>query len=202
MSLPQVSRASRSRLPGRCTLPATIETFGRRSQDAFASYDRDGRCWRTAQLCFFRITSARYSRTWPRAGLMLGGTAFQLAPLAPITKGIGSGSSPYVARYPTPSAVRYGSSGNGVGNNTTSRGRPSLETMARKNLWPTPTASDWKNRETSRRRTVLQKEIGGPLSPWWLEWLMGAPIGWTELGPLDLARFLQWCEQFGSCCRE
>lgn len=47
--------------------------------------------------------------------------------------------------FPTPSAVVYGSSGNGEGNNVDSRGRASLETMARKDLWPTPTTQDAAN---------------------------------------------------------
>lgn len=48
----------------------------------------------------------------------------------------------HLAQYPTPSATTYGSSGNGDGNNVASRGRPSLETMARTGNWPTPTAMD------------------------------------------------------------
>lgn len=47
-------------------------------------------------------------------------------------------SSSHVAPLPTPSATPYGSSGNGEGNNTTSRGRPSLEGYAR--MLPTPKA--------------------------------------------------------------
>ena len=45
-----------------------------------------------------------------------------------------------IAIAPTPSATSYGTSGNGTGNNTVSRGRPSLDTIAKK--WPTPLASD------------------------------------------------------------
>ena len=46
------------------------------------------------------------------------------------------------ALFPTPSATAYGSSGNGSGNNVASRGRPSLERMAKSGLWPTPTRGD------------------------------------------------------------
>lgn len=51
-------------------------------------------------------------------------------------------SSRHAAEYPTPSAAGYGSSGNAGGGNTASRGRPSLETMARRGLWPTPLSVD------------------------------------------------------------
>ena len=31
----------------------------------------------------------------------------------------------------------------------------------------------------------------------WVEWLMGWPLGWTDLRPLATDRFRQWCELFG-----
>ncbi len=33
---------------------------------------------------------------------------------------------------------------------------------------------------------------GGKLNPDWVEWLMGWPIGWTDLRPLSAERFLEW----------
>jgi hypothetical protein len=62
-------------------------------------------------------------------------------------------------------------------------------------MWPTPTASSWGN-EGSRK--MLDKHVasgnitpedkkamtagnGGKLNPTWVEWLMGFPIGWTDL---------------------
>lgn len=38
----------------------------------------------------------------------------------------------------------------------------------------------------------------GQLNPEWVEWLMGWPIGWTELGPLEMDRFHEWQQQHGS----
>ncbi len=64
-------------------------------------------------------------------------------------------------------------------------------------LWPTPNASDHIQRKTSaswkakgRVNFVLSNpEItgvsGGMLNPEWTEWLMGWPIGWTDLKPLE-----------------
>ena len=31
----------------------------------------------------------------------------------------------------------------------------------------------------------------------WVEWLMGWPLGWTDLKPLETDRFRQWLERFG-----
>lgn len=42
--------------------------------------------------------------------------------------------------------------------------------------------------------------ITGPLNPEWVEWLMGWPIGWTELKPLAMDRFREWQQQHSLCC--
>lgn len=36
----------------------------------------------------------------------------------------------------------------------------------------------------------------GQLNPEWVAWLMGWPIGWTELARLETDRFRQWSEMF------
>ena len=70
------------------------------------------------------------------------GTAFLLPTLAPRTGEIESGL------LPTPAAVSYGTSNNGCPGDGrleyATKGKPSLETMARKGLWPTPTEGDGK----------------------------------------------------------
>jgi len=38
---------------------------------------------------------------------------------------------------------------------------------------------------------------GGQLNPPWVEWLMGWPIGWTDLKPLETARFREWQQWHG-----
>ena len=52
-------------------------------------------------------------------------------------------------------------------------------------LFPTPLANDAKNNgspSTMRRKSLgLNALIGGRLNPNFLEWLMGYPIGWTEI---------------------
>lgn len=64
-------------------------------------------------------------------------------------------------------------------------------------LWPTPTASDHKGsgptvirkdgKDRSKDRldyAIEQQQLGttGRLNPQWVEWLMGVPSGWTDLG--------------------
>lgn len=73
--------------------------------------------------------------------------------------------------------------------------------------WPTPTARDYRGvhrtergqerRQESSRGMPLNEEVGGLLNPEWVEWLMGWPIGWTALQPLEMDRFREWQQQHG-----
>lgn len=40
--------------------------------------------------------------------------------------------------------------------------------------------------------------IGGQLNPEWVEWLMGWPIGWTELCALETDKFQEWQKAHGN----
>ena len=75
-----------------------------------------------------------YSETWPQAGSMRNGAcSVQPAAERRISE---RGSSLWL---PTPAAVTYGTQ---KSQNVNAEYRPSLETMARKALWPTPKARD------------------------------------------------------------
>lgn len=115
---------------------------GASSLDSLASFDRSTSSWRTSQRSFIEDW-ARYSETWPRSGLMRSGTAYLLPVLVPLTEETESGL------LPTPTGTPYGTTNNGRrGDGTTYRtaGTPSLDTMARQGLWPTPCAADWNAR--------------------------------------------------------
>jgi len=51
-------------------------------------------------------------------------------------------------------------------------------------LWPTPTISGNHNRKGASATSGdgLATAAGGALNPTWVEWLMGLPLGWTDLG--------------------
>jgi hypothetical protein len=140
----------------------SARVFGPSTPDSFANFDRDTSSWRTSQLSLLE-DSGVFSETWPRAGMTRNGTAFRLRPLAPLTGGTGSGL------LPTPTVV--------------------AERL------PTPTAGDAKSARnaTAGRRDPDSKhhagttlsdvayQAGGSLNPTWVEWLMGFPLGWTDL---------------------
>ena len=111
---------------------------------------------------------------------------------------------PNAVRFPTPAAVSYGTQ---KSRNVNAEYRPSLETMARKALWPTPMAHEPGDRPSQRNRhtptlepavsIVEQRNVFGQLNPTWVEWLMGFPLGWTALEPLATASYPQWQREHG-----
>ena len=58
--------------------------------------------------------------------------------------------------------------------------------------WTTPTAHNAKETnapsENDRNTPTLAAQVGGQLNPTWVEWLMGWPLGWTDLKPLETAK--------------
>src|SRR5689334_434383 len=113
---------------------ASEADFGRSMRDSFASFDHATSSWRTSQHCLLEGFQ-RYSETWPRSGMTLNGTACPLPTLAPLTDETESGL------LPTPAATSYGTNQRGSAGRTGPI-RPSLETMARRGLWPTPRSAD------------------------------------------------------------
>jgi hypothetical protein len=66
--------------------------------------------------------------------------------------------------------------------------------------FPTPTATDAiKNGKVSPRPRAmgLSETTGGSLNPTWVEWLMGWPIGFTDLKPLEMDKYQQWQHSHG-----
>lgn len=77
-------------------------------------------------------------------------------------------------------------------------------------IWPTPTATAHKGWSKNHNRAdtddrldyTVEREASesgtlGRLNPQFVEWLMGWPIGWTELQPLATDRFQEWQRQHG-----
>ena len=83
------------------------------------------------------------------------------------------------------------------GNTQQSKGLGALAARGELEMWPTPTARDWKDtgdlskvppngllpRVVWRRERERESSMSGQLNPTWVEWLMGFLLGWTDLGP-------------------
>lgn len=168
--------ARTSALPARVTgSTASAPAFGRKWLGSLARYDHDSRSWKTAQYSLLG-GSAEFLATWPAWGSMRNGECWE-------------------------------------------RTMPELRTCGTDfGLWPTPCATDSSDRKVSARMHETKngtfKHIGengtlsqvrlsqvvkhrtpdgvGRMNPDWVEWLMGWPIGHTELRPLGTDRFREW----------
>jgi len=220
----RASRVNHSQSPASKPEPMTPETCGPTLGASFTKYDPDTSSWRTSQLCFLTDTSAPFSETWPRAGTISGGTAYQQAPLVPITRGTGCGL------LPTPSAQEPGfnpKTRNPVDRNGKTPTHPAQRWYDPKTgrlmqkglvqvvqMWPTPDAGmgdrGWttntkKTRPSGHKKqktindAVATHQSGGSLSPLWVEWLMGYPLGWTDLKDLETQSFQLWLQKHGIC---
>jgi hypothetical protein len=131
------------------------------------------------------------------------------------SKTSGDGLATQVAKWPTPTAsegtkiparANYGQIG--LNNHPAIRGLPERPKSAKSRSWGTPTAHMAKESgypaEFTRKTPSLtaQTHIAGgnqtqgiPLNPVWVEWLMGWPLGWTDLKPLETGKFQQWQQQ-------
>lgn len=99
--------------------------------------------------------------------------------------------------WPTPRSCSAMAAEN-IGNRVNDK-FPNLESQVARSLWPTPSASDNRDRgnlssPAIARRKAKGKQImllqsvspeSGALNPTWVEWLMGFPEGWTDLKPSE-----------------
>jgi hypothetical protein len=159
---------------------ASAAAYGRNTPVLLANYDRNSSSWRTSQHCLVEGLQT-YSETWPRSGMMRSGTAYQLPPLVRLTDETAFGLWPTPVTDATMTALGR-SDTKGMHSLSLShcanRGYgPRGETM-----WPTPTVADSKNvGNNGSSQFNLHKTVNGPLNPTWVEWLMGFPLGWTDL---------------------
>lgn len=90
-----------------------------------------------------------------------------------------------VKLWPTPTSR----CGTGASQAETRQGGPDLQTAVR--MYPTPQARDHfpphspeyiaKKKAEGHGMANLNDTVGGQLNPTWVEWLMGFPLGWTDL---------------------
>jgi len=164
--------------------PASAAECGDTWRGSLARFDPVASLWRTAQHSLLEDSQSS-SVTWPRSGMTVDGQCWELPTLAHRTSATDSGL------WPTPVASDIGSR-----NKPYAQGGTPLSLAVK---WPTPNAEDHRagmsntpnRKQSSLPRTVAQelqttqKHCGG-LNPTWVEWLMGWPLGWTDLKPLEM----------------
>lgn len=193
MSYLAASRARTFPLPERAgDWRESAADYGPKWYGSFARYTPAvASLWKTVQ-CSLLGDSESYSETWPRWGLMHDGVSFLRPTPALRTCGNESGL------WPTPTV--HGNYNRPGASATSGMG---LASAVR--LWPTPSAGNAKWNGSMQEwggswNWVRQEDpelARGPLNPQWVEWLMGWPIGWTDLKPLGTAKFHEWRQQHG-----
>lgn len=170
-----------------------------------------GQCWELTMLA--PRTSANDSGLWVPTPCatdskpITGGNLYVTATgtvrhMRPDGKSSNRGLAASAAMWPTPTAS-LGSKGGRVTPRKGREGGTLIEAVSAR-TYATPTARDWRSGKASqatmeRNSRPLSEQIGGLLSPMWVEWLMGWPIGWTELKPSGMGKCQHAPPQPGGC---
>ena len=205
-------------------LKAHAAACGATWRGSLAKFDPASCTWRTAQPSLL-ADSEECSVIWPRSGMTVGGQCWELPTLTPPTsvtdsglwptptvcgnynrKGAsatsGDGLATAVKNWPTPTAS-LGTKGGRVTPRKSREGGTLIEAVSSR-TFATPTARDWRSGKASeatmeRNSRPLSEQLGGLLNPTWVEWLMGWPIGWTDLRHSAMDRCPDAQPQPGEC---
>jgi len=194
--------AKTSQPPGREQgLTENGQECGEKWHGSFTKYDPSTSLWKTHQ-CSLLGDLESFLETWPQWGLMRSGECWERQTLEQTTKGTESGL------WPTPVASDIT-----MRKSKYKQGGTPLSYAVR--MWPTPdancgmrgTQANWMPTRPSGQpaqytinqavRDADPQITGGKLNPMWVEWLMGWPLGWTDLKPLETDKFQKWLDAHG-----
>ena len=155
---------------------------------SLARFDLASSSWKTAQPSLLGDLEESLV-TWPRSGMTAGGLCWELVTLERRTGAKGSGL------WPTPTVC-----GNNNRKGISPKAGDGLATAVKR--FATPLARDWRSGKASqatheKNSRPLSEQVGGSLNPTWVEWLMGWPLGWTDLKPLETVKFPYAPQQHG-----
>jgi len=199
---------------------------GEKWQGSFAKYDPDTHSLRTHQ-CSLLEDLTESCQTLPAWGLMRDGECWEQPTLGLRIRGTESGLWPTPrAREPARTSEGYGrglkeliegkqqikrwpkpTAHNAKETNAPSEHNRNTPTLTAQVNWPTPRtkgmcggSGSWellKKNTTIEEARLMGAGNGGQLNPTWVEWLMGWPLEWTDLKPLETDKFQQWQHQHG-----
>ena len=170
--------ASHSVQPGSEEARTMTVTSGRKCSELYRKSGPLGSLVRTL-LVSSAWRSTRCYLTWKASATPAKRLLFRLVPSTPRTEGAG------LPLWPTPTAMDARGLDRNLRKDAT--GERSILLSQKVAMFPTPTARDYKspdlNQESERfsQKTELNSAVGGLLNPTWVEWLMGFPLGWTDL---------------------
>ena len=157
---------------------------------SFVKYDPDSSLWKTHQ-CSLLGDLDEFSETWPQWGLMRDGECWEQRTLEQTIRGTESGLLEQT--WPTPRSCSAMAATITPKSAWNEKRNANLETIVGRVQFPTPTAHNSKEgnypSERNRKTPTLATHAGGKLNPMWVEWLMGWPLGWTDLKPLATDKY-------------
>ena len=177
--------ASRTAMPALKEALETSAIYGLNVGECYASYDPERHCLKTSQDYLFPMEGDSLTEsclTFTDAGLMQNGNVYELRTSGHHILESVFGLSVTRKRLPTPRASDKGTPG--------LHGKGGMDLRTAVSLWPTPTANDAKNSLTESQRgrgtlTACLVETGdatnGQLNAEFVEWLMGYPLGYTDI---------------------
>lgn len=189
--------------------------YGQRWPASLAKYDPDLRSWKTAQRSLIE-DSDECSVIWPRSGMTVNGECWELPMLVRRTKETGCGL--WLDMHSQHGSNVDAATNSGATSTTcmlSSATVHQLKNGTQTRIWPTPTATAYKGWSQNHNRAdtndrldyTIEREAYSHgqqtppmrLNPDWVEWLMGWPIGWTDLKPLEMDRCHYALQQHGAC---
>ena len=154
--------------------------------ESLAKLNQNGFWLKTPITCEPRVLD-EFSKIWPASGMMLRGECYPLKTVEPITNENECGLLPTpttMGNQLAPSMMKHA-------------GCRNLQNFLKQ--LPTPTAHNAKEggypAEGTRNTPTQGWEVGGKIPPILTEWMMGWPIGWTDLKPLEMDKFQSWQQQ-------
>src|SRR6185312_15241511 len=145
---------------------------------SFAKYDRDTSLWKTRQ-CSSSGDLDQFSDPWPKWGSMRDGECWEPTPLELPTRVNGSG---FLVTTPT---VCMPIEKEDPGSRVFSTANGSIRKTAKTGVTG---SANW-------AQSMIH--IGLIPTPMLGEFFLGWPIGWTDLRPLEMVKFQQWCNSHG-----
>ena len=166
------ARATAQQAPTTRPRLGTAVTSGKKRFASFARLIPNSSSWKTSQVCLLSKidTPVPFSETWPPAGMICDGIAYQRLTLAE-----------------TIDVTVFGCLRKRPKDTPANQGNLFGKRVIERRIWPTPYASDVKTYRLKGKGqstknslcSIMRREENGLLNPEFAEWLMGWPLGWT-----------------------
>ena len=191
---------SHSQLQEKEPEPMIQEICGHPLAKLSTSSSLDTPFWKMSQALLVVDISETFYQTWQKSGIMQNGCVYPLPKSEQSTKENGSGlwATPNTLDGLKPKSAKSlerEATVTRIGRSKPANLRDQVGNMGN---WPTPSAvtnhncgrlDEWGGCNNKFRKTKLGS---GDLNPDWVEWLMGWPIGWSDLKPIKKLIWLDW----------